>query len=281
MAFEGLRVLSLESRRAVEIERLIRGQGGVPLVVPSMREVPLEDNSEAFDFAARFIEPGGDFKLEANGHFEMVVFLTGVGARLLNQILETRYPPGAFQEALRHVTVVVRGAKPAAVMREWGVPIAISVPEPNTWREVLKATEGRPERRIAVQEFGRSSEELAEGLRARGAEVTTVPVYQWALPLDLAPLKDAARRLAAGDFDVILLTTSVQMQHLLRVAGEEGMEEELRKALQRMVVGSVGPSTSETLRELGIQPDFEPSHPKMGFLVNEAGGRARRILESK
>ncbi len=281
MAFEGLRVLSLESRRAVEIERLIRGQGGVPLVVPSMREVPLEDNSEAFDFAARFIEPGGDFKLEANGHFEMVVFLTGVGARLLNQILETRYPPGAFQEALRHVTVVVRGAKPAAVMREWGVPIAISVPEPNTWREVLKATEGRSERRIAVQEFGRSSEELAEGLRARGAEVTTVPVYQWALPLNLAPLKDAARRLAAGDFDVILLTTSVQMQHLLRVAGEEGMEEELRKALQRMVVGSVGPSTSETLRELGIQPDFEPSHPKMGFLVNEAGGRARRILESK
>lgn len=281
MAFEGLRVLSLESRRAVEIERLIRGQGGVPLVVPSMREVPLEDNSEAFDFAARFIEPGGDFNLKANGHFEMVVFLTGVGARLLNQILETRYPPGAFQEALRHVTVVVRGAKPAAVLREWGVPIAISVPEPNTWREVLKATEGRPERRIAVQEFGRSSEELAEGLRARGAEVTTVPVYQWALPLDLAPLKDAARRLAAGEFDVILLTTSVQMQHLLRVAGEEGMEEELRKALQRMVVGSVGPSTSETLRELGIQPDFEPSHPKMGFLVNEAGARARGILESK
>lgn len=273
MAFDGLRILSLESRRAVEVERLIRSQGGLPFVVPSVREVPLENNTEAFDFAARLHKPGGDF--------DMVVFLTGVGARLLNEILETRYPPGSFQEALRHVAVVVRGAKPAAVMREWGVPITISVPEPNTWREVLKATEGRTERRIAVQEFGRTSEGLVEGLRARGAEVTTVPVYQWELPLDLGPLKDAARKLARGEFDVILLTTSVQMQHLLRVASEEGSEAEVRRALQRMVVASVGPSTSESLRELGIEPDFEPSHPKMGFLINEAGARARGILESK
>src|ERR1035438_2481885 len=135
MAFDGLRVLSLESRRSAEIERLIRGQGGVPFVAPSMREVPLEENPEAFDFAARFIQPGGDFN--APGDFDMVIFLTGVGARLLNQIIETRYPPGAFIDALRRVAVVVRGSKPAGVMREWGVPVAVSAPEPNTWREIL------------------------------------------------------------------------------------------------------------------------------------------------
>jgi uroporphyrinogen-III synthase len=273
MAFDGLRVLSLESRRAVEIERLIRSQGGKPFVAPSMREVPLEDNPYAFDFAARFLKPGGDF--------DMVIFLTGVGARLLNQIVETRYPPGTFQDALRHVAVVVRGPKPAGVMREWGVPIAVSVPEPNTWREVLKATEARPERRIAVQEFGRTSEELIGGLRARGAEVMTVPVYQWDLPVDTGPLKEAIQKLAGGEFDVILLTTSVQMQNLLRVAEVAGLESATRNALRKMVVASVGPSTSETLRELGIEPDFEPSHPKMGFLVNEAGVKARGILNAK
>jgi uroporphyrinogen-III synthase len=273
MGFDGLRVLSLESRRAVEIGRLIRSQGGTPFVAPSMREVPLEDNPYAFNFAARFLKPGGDF--------DMVIFLTGVGARLLNQVLETRYPPGTFQNALRQVTVVVRGQKPAGVMREWGVPIAISVPEPNTWREVLSATEGRPERRIAVQEFGRTSGELIDGLRTRGADVTTVPVYQWDLPLDTGPLKEAIHKLARGEFDVILLTTSVQMQNLLRVASGEGLEGETRQALGRVVVASVGPSTSETLRELGIEPDFEPSHPKMGFLVSEAGGKARGILDAK
>jgi uroporphyrinogen-III synthase len=273
MAFDGLRVLSLESRRAVEIERLIRSQGGVPFVAPSMREVPLEENPEAFDFAARLFQPGGDF--------DMVIFLTGVGARLLGQILETRYPQSAFIEALRRVTVVVRGPKPAAVMREWGVPVAVTVPEPNTWREVLKATESRPERRIAIQEYGRASAELLERLRARGAEVTTVPVYQWDLPLDVGPLREAVRGISAGEFDVLLLTTSVQIEHLLRVAGELGAEPAVRSALRRMAIASVGPTTSGTLRERGIEPDLEPSHPKMGFLVNETSARAGEILRAK
>jgi uroporphyrinogen-III synthase len=273
MAFDGLRVLSLESRRAAEIERLIQAQGGVPFVAPSMREIPLEENPEAFDFAARLFQPGGDF--------DMVIFLTGVGARLLNQILETRYPSGAFIEALKRVAVVVRGSKPAAVLREWGVPVAISVPEPNTWREVLKATENRPERRIAIQQYGRTSVELVEGLRGRGAEVTTVPVYQWALPLDLAPLREAVRGVCAGEFDVLLLTTSLQVAHLLRLAGEVGAEQQVRTALKRMAIASVGPTTSEALREHGLEPDLEPSHPKMGFLVNETAARAKGILDLK
>lgn len=272
MPFDGLRVLSLESRRSAEIEKLIRSQGGVSFVAPSMREVPLEQNPKAFEFAAGLFEAGGGD--------DMVLFLTGVGARLLNQILETRYPPGSFAAALRAVTVVVRGSKPAAVMREWAVP-AITVPEPNTWREILAVTATRPEKRIAVQEYGRASAELLDGLRSQGAEVTTVPVYQWDLPNDLGPLREAVRRLAGGEVDVVLLTTSMQVPHLLRVAAEAGQEEQVRQALTRAVLASVGPTTSETLRELGLPPDFEPSHPKMGFLVNEVAAQAKQILQSK
>jgi uroporphyrinogen-III synthase len=271
MPFEGLRVLSLESRRASEIERLIRAQGGLPFVAPSMREVPLENNPDAFAFAERLFQ----------GEFDMVIFLTGVGSRLLNQVIETRWPAGAFADALRKVTVVVRGSKPMAVMREWNVPVAVAVPEPNTWREILVALDGRPERRIAVQEYGRPSAELLDGLRTRGAEVTGVPVYQWDLPADLAPLREAARRLAAGEFDVILFTTSMQIQHLLRIAAEQGLEDAVRRALARIVVASVGPTTSETLRESGIRVDIEPSHPKMGFLVNETAKQAAEILKTK
>ena len=160
-------------------------------------------------------------------------------------------------------------------MREWNVPVAVTVPEPNTWREILAATEARPERKIAVQEYGRSSPELLEGLRARGAQVTTVPVYQWDLPEDTGPLREAARRLAAGQFDVAMFTTSIQILHLLRIAAEEKIEEQVRAALHRMVVASVGPTTSETLREHDLPVDFEPSHPKMGFLVSETAQRAR------
>lgn len=213
------------------------------------------------------------------GDFDMVIFLTGVGAKLLAQAIETRHPPGMFQEALRELAVVVRGPKPSGVMREWKVPVAVLVPEPNTWREVLAATEGRPERRIAVQEFGRESEELVDGLRARGAEVTTVPVYQWKLPEDTGPLREAAHRLARGEFDLVLFTTSVQLTHLLQIAEEERID--VTAALRKTVVASIGPTTSEALREHGLPPDFEPSHPKMGILVTEALQQAPGILQSK
>jgi len=271
MQFDGLRVLSLESRRSTEIEKLIRSRGGEPFVAASMREIPLENNTEALLFAARLF----------TGEFDMMILLTGVGARLLNQVIETQYPAGKFAEALRMLAVVVRGSKPAAVMREWNVPVAVSVPEPNTWREILAATEGRPEKRIAVQEYGRSSRELLDGLRARGVDLTTVPVYQWDLPEDTGALREGVRRLVAGQFDVALFTTSVQIVHLLRIAAEEGVESDARAALRRMVIASVGPTTSETLRENSLPVDFEPSHPKMGFLVNETAQRAREILQSK
>src|SRR5579883_1878547 len=199
MPFDGLRVLSLESRRAREMEKLIRAQGGDAFVAPSMREIPLGDNPEAFAFAEKFFA----------GHFDMMILLTGVGARLLNQIIETRWPAGSFIDSLRGIAVVARGSKPMAVLREWNVPAAVVVPEPNTWREILVAIEHRPENRIAVQEYGRPADELIAGLVARGATVTTVPVYQWDLPEDTGPLKEAARRLAAGEVDVVMLTTSV------------------------------------------------------------------------
>ncbi len=271
MPFDGLRVLALESRRATEIETLIRLQGGVALVAPSMREVPLEQNPAALGFAENLFA----------GKFDMLILLTGVGTRLLNQVIETRWPAGAFAEALRGIAVVARGPKPMAVMREWRVPVAVAVPEPNTWREILAATEGRAERHIAVQEYGRPSQELSDGLRARGAEVTSVEVYQWALPEDLRPLQAAARRLAAGEIDVLLVTSSSQLEHLLKVAAELGLEQEVRRACGRAVIASIGPTTSETLAEMGFRADFEPSHPKMGLLVNESAQQARRLLQSK
>ena len=262
-------MLSLESRRSAEIERLIRTQGGEPFVAPSMREMPLADNPRAFEFAETLFR----------GEFEMMILLTGVGTRLLNDVISTRYPEDHFKNALRTLTLVARGSKPMAVLREWGIPAQVVVPEPNTWREILAAIDGRPERKIVIQEYGRPAMELIDALRARGAEVSTVPVYQWDLPLDCGPLRDAVKRLAAGEFDVAMFTTSIQIPHLFRIAEEEGAD--IRPALKKMVIASVGPTTSETMREWGIEPDLEPSHPKMGFLVNETAAKAAKILQSK
>jgi uroporphyrinogen-III synthase len=269
MSFAGLRVVAFESRRATEIAELIRRQGGEPIVAPSMREAPLRKNELVFVFADRLFR----------GDFDMMILLTGVGTRALNALLVQRYPAEAFAEALRKIAVVARGPKPLAVLREMQIPAAVVVPEPNTWRELLTAIEGRPEKRIAVQEYGRSNTELLVALKERGAEVTPVRVYQWDLPEDTAPLRQAVQRIANGEAHVAVFTTSIQIEHVFRIADELGLD--IRPALGRMMIASIGPTTSEALQEFDIHPDMMPSHPKMGFLIKEAAEQSRGILEKK
>ena len=48
-----------------------------------------------------------------------------------------------------------------------------------------------------------------------------------------------------------------------------------------MVIGSIGPTTTEALEEFGVRADLEPSHPKMGLLVQETAQRAEAILKTK
>jgi uroporphyrinogen-III synthase len=278
--FAGLRVLSLENRRAAELSKLISNYGGVPVVAPSMREVPLESNKDALAFAEKLIA----------GEFDAVIFLTGVGARALLAVVETAHKRDDYVAALQHLKIIARGPKPVAALREIGVTPALTVPEPNTWRELLRALDESANlqagirlrgARVAVQEYGVSNPELIAGLNERGAQVTRVPVYQWALPEDLAPLRGAVEALATGNIDVVLFTTGVQAAHLFLVAAEMHLEDAMLSALQRTVVVSIGPTTSEELLRRGIKPDCEPSHPKMGFLVKEASERAADIIHEK
>ncbi len=271
--FRGRTVLTLESRRGQEMSRLIETYGGKPLHAPAMREVPLSSNPEALKF--------GDALFE--GKFDVVVFLTGVGARALSKVLETVHPTEKFFHALRKVSVVARGPKPVAVLREWNVPVALTVPEPNTWREVLRAIDDNKldlqDKHVAVQEYGVSNPELLEGLRDRGALVSPVPVYQWDFPEDKAPLRAAVNSIIAGGIDVALFTTSVQVNHLFQIAEQVAKKDALKAGLEHVVKASIGPTTSEVLRSYGLSIDLEASHPKMGFLVKEAAEQLEALLQ--
>jgi uroporphyrinogen-III synthase len=277
--FGGLCVLSLESRRAQEIATLIANFGGEPVVAPALREIPLESNTQALAFAEALVR----------GEFDLVILLTGAGTRALAGIVEHAGKREAFLDALRRVPVVVRGPKPLAALRELNVPAATAVPEPNTWRELLRAVDDAVSEkrvairgaRIAVQEYGVSNPELLAGLNERGAHVVRVPVYQWALPKDLAPLENAIRAICERRLDIVLFTTSVQVTHLIQVAKEMELEAALRRGLNGMVIGSIGPSTTESLHHHDLAPDLEPLHPKMGFLVELAAAQGRSLLATK
>ncbi|MER3425001.1 MAG: uroporphyrinogen-III synthase [Nitrospiraceae bacterium] len=276
--FAGLCVAAFESRLAAEMERLIVRYGGRPLVAPSMRELPLQDDTEALEFGEQLLA----------GRFNLLILLTGVGTRALIEVLQARYSLDRIKAALAHVTLVARGPKPVAALKELGLKADLTVPEPNTWHDivqVLDAAKPVTGLRVAVQEYGVSNVELLQALRDRGAEVVPVPVYRWALPEDTEPLRHAIDAIFAGEVDVILITNAVQVDHLLQLIEQDIRPdhriEHFRDIVRRMVVASIGPMASERLRSRNLPVDLEPSHPKMGVLVKEASERALSLLEWK
>ncbi len=267
--FNGRRVLAFESRRAKEIAVLIETFGGRPLVAPAMREVARESDDDALALADGIV----------SGTFDAVVFLTGVGARALVEAVERAGRREPFLAALRRTRLIVRGPKPAAVLRELDVPVWANAPEPNTWRELMAAVAARAGEwslqgaHVAVQEYGVSNTELLEALRDAGARVTAVPTYQWAMPEDLEPLRQAVTAVVDGHVDVLVITSGIQLVHFLAVAREMGLERQVLDALGRVMIGSIGPSATAELRRHTLEPAFEPTHPKMGLLIREAAER--------
>jgi len=275
--FGGLRVFSLESRRAREMGQLISNNGGQPIIAPSTREVPEGPNEDELKFAA-------DLQQDK---FGAVIFLTGVGTRHLAQAIEAVCPREQFVAALSRTKVVARGPKPVAVLREFGVPLTLAVPEPNTWRELVQALDENSDKiplrgqLVAVQEYGIPIPELYEDLAKRGANVFPVHVYKWEPPEDTAPLREAISALSCGEIDVVMFTSSIQVHHLFRFAEDMELREAIVKGLNQAVVVSIGPMTSNTLGEFGIKVDMEPSHPKMGFMVKEAAEQSKGLLTKK
>lgn len=272
--FAGMRVAAFESRRALEMSRLIEKFHGVPTVSPSMREVAVADQRDAIDFAHRLI----------SGQIDVVLLLTGGGTRQLLAQVERHIDRTRFLNALTDVMTIVRGPKPLAALREVSIEPTFRVPEPNTWREVLQTIDEHvpvANQVVALQEYGLPNTSLIAGLEARGARVCRVKVYNYDFPEDVGPLEANLRAIADGQIDVALFTSAHQALNLLRLADTLDLVDELRHALRRVVVGSIGPTTSETLRECELPVDLEPEHSKMGHLVQAAAERAAELRAAK
>ncbi len=265
------RVCSFESRRSAEMRSLIERHGGIATVVPSMQEVPLDNNASAIEFADQ---------LDA-GAIDFVVLMTGVGARTLADTMVSQSRFDAFVRQLNQCTVVARGPKPVVVLREWGVAEFHTVRQPNTWRELIELFDTNAMnvagRTVAVQEYGIPNQQLYDALADRGATVVPVPVYRWKLPDDTTQLAKTIQRVIAGEFDVLMFTSANQARNVLAVAEAHGLRPAFLEAAASCGVASIGPTCSETLVSEGFEVGFEASPPKMGQLVRGAVDAYREV----
>ena len=271
--FNGLRVTSFESRRSKEMNKLISYHGGVPRVAPSMKELPVE-TKDTEKFYGDLLE----------GNVDVLILFTGVGTRILSEQIVKKHEASEYKKALNTTKKIARGPKPVAALKEMGLKPDVTIPEPNTWRDIISIIDNSSDiegKVVYVQEYGIPNKEFINELKKRGAVVKTITVYKWGLPDDLDPLENAIQSILDKSEDFVLFTSSQQVVNLFEIAERNGLKDKLYNAFSNVVVGSIGPTTTETLARYLISADYEPDSPKMGTFVKELARVSNELLAKK
>ena len=142
-----------------------------------------------------------------------------------------------------------------SALTERGITADI-VPERFVAESLVEALAEMPVRRALVARAAQAREVLPDALRARGAQVDVLALYE-TVAEPLSPRAIAQAR----DADYITFTSSSTVSYFLQAAGgREGLSPSTR-------VVSIGPVTSASLRENGIEPDLEAArHDVEGVL---------------
>ena len=263
LSLNGLRVLSLESRQATAMRNLLRDHGASATVVPAMREIPHENHPSLGEFVE---------ELQAE-RVEISVWTSGVGVRLLAEQLDRKIARASWTTLLSQRPIVARGTKTVAALRALQLAPTLVVPPPHTWRQTLQLLDARRAemplsgRCVVLQEPGTPNRVLERALVSRGARLLRLAVYAWAMPHDTTALLRAINDILEGAFDVVMFSNGTQVWHLFKLAYRNNTEDELRRALKRSVLVSIGPSTTAALAEFELVPHLESPSSQMRDFV--------------
>jgi uroporphyrinogen-III synthase len=248
-------VAFLEGRRTAELADLIRRHNGVPLGAPCLRELHSPD--------APLLQASIQALIDHD--VAVAIFLTGVGTSTVFHAAQLMGREAVFRARLEAATVVVRGPKPAAALRKFGVRIDVTAPPPHTTTEVLHAVEevDLAGKTVAVQLYGEPNPALSQALAARGADVVELAPYAWDRPVDPRPILHLLDALDQRAVDALLITSQAQVDNLFAVANDARRQ----PALGTVAIGAQGPVAEAALERHGLRAAFTPDHGHMGSLV--------------
>ena len=270
----GLRIASFESRQSSNMAKLLEKRGATPVQAPSLQEVPYEANTDAIAF--------GEVLLQ--GNCQCLIVMTGVGTKILIEAMATQWPRDKILEKLARTTIISRGPKPVAALKTYKLKPNLVAEPPNTWKNVVELLDNQwpiQGKTVHVQEYGARNQDFLDALASRDATIQPIPIYGWQLPDDTQPMKDAIASILKGEIDITTFTSSHQITNLMHVAREIGQEEQLREAMQWLVIAAVGPVTEAAIRKQGLQPEIIPAQHKMGHLVKAIAERAPACVQAK
>lgn len=194
--------------------------------------------------------------------YDDLIVLTGEGLRRL--LAFAKKTGGTlhddFVAALARVRLITRGPKPGNALRVIGLKPDLLAQAPTT--EGVIATLEHEElagRIVGVQLYGDNpNRRLVSFLQGRGADVRTVSPYIYADEVEEGQVLQLIDQLTLGKVDAIAFTSTAQVERLFRLARRYQREQELKEALNKGMVASVGPVVSDTLESLGVAVDLVP-----------------------
>ncbi len=236
----GRRVAVTRARaQASGLAARLRALGAEALETPAIRIVPLD--------AGVPLDPAG---------YDLLCLTSPNGVRLLFARLAAG---GRDARALHGATVAAIGPGTARALAEHGVAADV-VPERFVAEALVEALAGVPARRALVARAREARDVLPDALRARGAEVDVVALYE-TVAEPLSPAEVAATTGA----DYVTFTSSSTVRFLLAaIGGADGLRPPGGGGPR---LASIGPVTSGTLRDHGLEPDVEAARHDVDGLV--------------
>ena len=215
-------------------------------------------------------------ELGAN-RFSYVILLTGEGLRRLLGFADRAGIRREVIEGLKLTRIVTRGPKPVHALKEIELTPSIVAPAPTT-EGVIAALRNESLRgqTVGVQFYSEANPPLIQFLEQAGATVRTVLPYIYAPAADGKRVAHLIDQMAEGRIDVLVFTSSPQVDRLYEVAKERGLESRLAAALARTQVAAVGPIVAENLRGRGVSVTI---CPEQGFVMKNLVQYIKRNMD--
>ena len=262
----GWRVGVTADRRADQQIEALRRRGADVVHGCTMRTLNLSDDARLLEVSRALIDQPPD----------TLVLQTGMGLNMWLDAMDGIGLGDQVRAALGHCEVLARGPKAVSAARRAGLEVAWSAPDELFAQIVdhVAATGGR--NRLFLQVDGTDEEALAAPLADSCREVVVVPIYRWALPVDVGPAEVLVDAVCDGGLDAVTFTTRQAAVHLVEIAAMVGRRDELVAALDgiRVVPVSVGPVCSATMRALGMTGLVEPERARLGAMIDALAGEA-------
>jgi uroporphyrinogen-III synthase len=263
---KGRTIALAEGRQLEELAQMLEKEGALALRCPMINILDAPDAAAVVTWLRDLIAD----------KFAYVILMTGEALRRLLGFAERE---GIRQEsvaALSRTRTITRGPKPVRALKEVGLNPTKVAESPTTDGVIATLrNESLRGKTVGVTLYGEPNPTLVRFLEQAGATVHTVLPYVYAPASDSDRVVELISRMAKGGIDVIIFTSSPQVDRLYQVAVEKGLENELRQGLTQTRIAAVGPVVAENLREKGAKVDICPDQ---GFVMKNLVQLIKRQL---